>query len=1250
MGQGKENIMTKLPSMTKILTAFIVVILVLPILYIHPVFAAKIFDDGFETGDFSKWTVKSGGFVTSGDAHHGTYKAVLNVSGQYDQAKFTSVDHCFFRAYVMFKSFPANGTETTILGVYNTSSIYMSEARVANVNGTLKWKLRYYDNGAQYTAVSEQQKPVLNTWYCVEVEGKSNSTTAAESRIYIDGTELTDVSQTAKNNNYLINCAYIWMNGAVTLWYDCVVVDTAYIGPEADNVPPVFSAITANTTAAGKPCRFDCLVTDDVNVSTYIFSTNNTSAWINDTAVVFSSFYGSKAAWANVTKTLSDTVGNVVSYLWYANDTSNNWGKSDQYNLTLTVLPKLFEDGFESGNFSRWSATGGSPTVTSGDAHHGTYKAVLVSGQYAQKIFTSYYDRLSMRVYVLFKTFPNTTGASSPIFGVWNTSPARYMATVYIANVSGTLKWQLRYYNNGSYYTVTSGQQTNPSLDTWYCVEVEGVSNSTTNAEARVYVNGSELTDITQTGKNNTAQMNSGYLQVSGSPTSIWYDCVAIDTAYIGPECTLTVNVAGSGSVAKVPDQTFYSWGTNITLTANPSIFWSFDHWSGDASGAVNPITINMTSNKTITATFTRGPATIHVPGDYLTISAAIAAANAGDTILVDPGTYNEEVVINKAVEVIGSGAGSTFIDGTGVALDSPGLVKITAAGDVTFSGFTVRNAPAGPVDIFDILTQSSVAGVTYTISHNKIYGTNDPDNANDWGFYSSNDQANLVFTDNMVTQTGCNNIVLELHTGATEISHNTLDAGVWGTDAIYVMTYNGYDVTALQNISYNTFNMGTGGPFDNDHHASAISFDTPGAAWGLTDAKFTNVVIEGNTISNLESYRRGIGFWNGGGGGGGAIAPLVKSNSITGVVGATESYGIDFIGASATTNAAILNNGIYNCSYGVYLRTTDCAPGAQIHFNEISGNAVGLDNTVGSSDVDARYNYWGAPSGPYNAVSNPSGLGNPVTANVNYKPYLNAPWPECSLTVNVVGSGSVAKDPDQTVYDWGTNVTLTANPTIGWSFDHWSGDASGTDNSITINMTSDKTVTATFGAPDLTVSSITVFDLGCSIYKNDTDALGNPYYYPVEVHIANTGDFDASAFYVKLEVYWINGSMTEISEEIPVSSLTQGTATTVNFFSLFNPMQTGYHRLTATVDSRNEVVESNETNNALVQDNIRVTIIGDLNNDGVVNIFDGVQLSLAWYATPSDAWWNIKADLNHNGVVNILDATRASIHWGETV
>ena len=67
---------------------------------------------------------------------------------------------------------------------------------------------------------------------------------------------------------------------------------------------------------------------------------------------------------------------------------------------------------------------------------------------------------------------------------------------------------------------------------------------------------------------------------------------------------TLTLIVTGSGSIAKFPDQSLYIPGSIVTLTATPATGYTFTGWSRDLTGTTNPITITMTGNKTVTATF----------------------------------------------------------------------------------------------------------------------------------------------------------------------------------------------------------------------------------------------------------------------------------------------------------------------------------------------------------------------------------------------------------------------------------------------------------------------------------------------------------------------------------------------------------------------------------------------------------------------------------------------------------------------
>lgn len=67
------------------------------------------------------------------------------------------------------------------------------------------------------------------------------------------------------------------------------------------------------------------------------------------------------------------------------------------------------------------------------------------------------------------------------------------------------------------------------------------------------------------------------------------------------------------------------------------------------------------------------------------------------------------------------------------------------------------------------------------------------------------------------------------------------------------------------------------------------------------------------------------------------------------------------------------------------------------------------------------------------------------------------------TLTTVVDGNGSVAKNPNQPLYNPGASVQLTATADPDYIFENWSGDATGSQNPLNVIMNANKTITAHF-------------------------------------------------------------------------------------------------------------------------------------------------------------------------------------------
>lgn len=67
------------------------------------------------------------------------------------------------------------------------------------------------------------------------------------------------------------------------------------------------------------------------------------------------------------------------------------------------------------------------------------------------------------------------------------------------------------------------------------------------------------------------------------------------------------------------------------------------------------------------------------------------------------------------------------------------------------------------------------------------------------------------------------------------------------------------------------------------------------------------------------------------------------------------------------------------------------------------------------------------------------------------------------TTTVNPSGGGSISRSPNATSYSAGTVVTLTASPASGFTFSGWSGAVSGTSPTVTVTMSTNRSVIANF-------------------------------------------------------------------------------------------------------------------------------------------------------------------------------------------
>ena len=226
-----------------------------------------------------------------------------------------------------------------------------------------------------------------------------------------------------------------------------------------------------------------------------------------------------------------------------------------------------------------------------------------------------------------------------------------------------------------------------------------------------------------------TAIPNTGYTFVNWTEGTTVASTNAIYTSPLNANRTLIANfemssgfslnvVAVNGTAIKNPVLTSYNSGAIVQITATPSTGYTFTGWSGDATGALNPLSVTMNANKNITANFA-------LTGSGFSLN---VVANNG-SVLKNPNmvsyTSGASVVLTATAN---SGYTFTGWSGNTTGSLSPLTVIMNSNKNITANFIADVLPPAGPLAInlgcaepFGIIAGSTITSTGPSIINGNI-------------------------------------------------------------------------------------------------------------------------------------------------------------------------------------------------------------------------------------------------------------------------------------------------------------------------------------------------------------------------------------------------------------------------------------------------------------------------------------------------------------------------------------------------
>ena len=524
---------------------------------------------------------------------------------------------------------------------------------------------------------------------------------------------------------------------------------------------------------------------------------------------------------------------------------------------------------------------------------------------------------------------------------------------------------------------------------------------------------------------------------------------------------SLTIDIVGSGSIAKNPDKSEYLWGEVVTLTPIPDPDWVFIGWGGDASGMDNPLTITIYEDTNITANFRF---------DAWTINLSVYPQGSGEVVKYpDQPTYHygDQVTLTALPN-----PGWSFAGWTGDASGTSSQIIVTMNDNLEIT------ANFAQIEYTLSVSINPPGMGTVTKSPNKPYY-----NYGDVVTLTASGITGWRFTGWSGNATGVTNPLQVTITGNTNITANFSNQYTLST--IVDPSVSG---TITRDINQDTYTYGT--------QVVLTANPNPGwtfAGWGGdasgSDNPLTITIIEDTSITatfTQDDYTLSVTPI---GSGTVAVDPVQPTYNYGDVVTLTPTadpgwtffeWGGDASGSDNPLTYTIIGdtNIIATFTQNEYMLTVTPIGSGSVAIDPVQdtyhyGDVISLTPTA---EAGWTFAGWGDDA---------SGSDNPLTYTIVGDTSITATFTqdEYTLTVTPVGSGSVVVDPDQTTYHYGDIITLTPSADPGWTFAGWGGDASGSDNPLTYTISGDTSITATFTQDEY---SLTVTPIGSGMVTID--------------------------------------------------------------------------------------------------------------------------------------------------------------------